>query len=66
MLAHEHAKQVHGFYYNKADKAVRFDVVVSFEADSRQTVLEDIRKDLSQAYPDHSFSIAMDMDYGEI
>ena len=66
VLAHEHAKQVHGFYYNKADKAVRFDVVVSFEADSRQTVLEDIRKDLSQAYPDHSFSIAMDMDYGEI
>ena len=66
VLAHEHAKQVHGFYYNKADKAVRFDVFVSFEADSRQTVLEDIRKDLSQAYPDHSFSIAMDMDYGEI
>lgn len=66
VLSHEYAKQVHGFYYNKSEKAVRFDVVISFDADSRQAVLEDIRKDLSQEYPEYSFSMAMDMDYGEI
>ncbi|MBP5433513.1 cation diffusion facilitator family transporter [Ruminococcus sp.] len=66
VLSHEYAKQVHGFYYNKSEKAVRFDVVISFDADSRQAVLEDIRKDLSQEYPEYNFSMAMDMDYGEI
>ena len=65
VLSHEYAKQVHGFYYNKSEKAVRFDVVISFDADSRQAVLEDIRKDLSQEYPEYNFSMAMDMDYGE-
>jgi cation diffusion facilitator family transporter len=66
VLAHEFAKQVHGFYYNKAEKAIRFDVVISFDAASRQAVLEEIKKELSQTYPEFSFSIAMDMDYGEI
>lgn len=66
VLAHEYAKQVHGFYYNKTEKAVRFDVVISFDAASRQAVLEEIKKELSQTYPGFSFSIAMDMDYGEI
>ena len=66
VLAHEFAKQVHGFYYNKKEKAIRFDVVISFDAASRQAVLEEIKKELSQIYPGFSFSIAMDMDYGEI
>ena len=66
VLSHEYAKQVHGFFYNKTEKAVRFDVVISFDADSRQAVLEKIREDLSQEYPEYSFSMAMDMDYGEI
>ena len=66
VLSHEYAKQVHGFFYNKTEKAVRFDVVISFDADSRQAVLEKIREDLSQKYPEYSFSMAMDMDYGEI
>lgn len=66
VLAHQHAKQVHGFYYNRTKKSVRFDVVISFDAGSRQAVLEDIRQELSKAYPDHSFTIAMDIDYGEI
>ena len=66
VLAHKHAKQIHGFFYNKTEKALRFDVVISFDADSRQAVLEEIRNNLSQAYPGHSFSIAMDMDYSEL
>lgn len=66
VLSHEHAKQVHGFYYNKSKKMARFDVVVSFDAPSRHAVLEEIREDLTKAYPEIHFVMAMDMDYGEI
>lgn len=66
VLSHEHAKQIHGFYYNKADRSIRFDVVISFEADSRQAVFAQIREELEKAYPDIRFTLAMDMDYGEI
>ena len=66
VLSHEHVKQIHGFYYSKKDNSVRFDIVISFDAKSRQAVFKDILNELEAAYPDISFSLAMDMDYGEL
>ena len=66
VLAHEHAKQIHGFYYDKEKKAVRFDVVISFDAESRYRLFDEIRTELQEAYPEMDFSLNMDMDYGEI
>ena len=66
VLAHEHAKQIHGFYYDKEKKAVRFDVVISFDAESRHSLFDEIRTELQEAYPEMDFSLNMDMDYGEI
>ncbi len=66
VLSHEHVKQIHGFYYNKKDNSVRFDAVISFDAASRQAVYEKLLESLKSTYPDISFTVAMDMDYGEI
>ena len=66
VLSHPYAKQIHGFFYNKKDNAVWFDVVVSFDAKSRTAVLDEVLKDLRSSYPDRVFMAAMDMDYGEI
>ncbi|MCR5356886.1 MAG: cation diffusion facilitator family transporter [Lachnospiraceae bacterium] len=66
VLKHEHVKQMHGFYFNKKDNTVRFDIVISFDAESRQEVFKNILTELKEAYPDLVFSLAMDMDYGEI
>lgn len=66
VLSHKYAKQIHGFYYNRKDNAVWCDVVVSFDAESRNAVLEEVLQDLRQNYPEMIFMLAMDMDYGEI
>jgi len=66
VLAHEHAKQIHGFHYNKEEKSVRFDVVISFDAPSRIAVYQEILTELQSTYPDLTFTLAMDMDYGEL
>ncbi len=66
VLAHEHVKQMHGFFYGKKDNTVRFDAVISFDAESRQAVFADIQDELAKAYPDLNFVLAMDMDYGEV
>ncbi len=66
VLSHEHAKQIHGFYYNKKENSIRFDVVIGFDAESRRTVCDEILKDLQSAYPGTHFQLAMDIDYGEI
>lgn len=66
VLSHEFVKQLHGFFYSKNDNSIRFDVVISFDAPSRQAVFKDIINDLQDKYPDVEFALSMDMDYGEI
>lgn len=57
--------QMHGFYLNKAEKTLRFDFVVSFDAPDRRKVYEEVCAAVQQAYPDYQLQIAMDTDFSE-
>ena len=46
VLAHEHVRQMHGFYLMKDRKAMRFDVVISFDAKDRRAVYYDVVEDV--------------------
>ena len=65
VMAHEHVMQVHGFYINMEKKTIRFDVIISFDADDRQAVYEDIYKEMQEMYPDYELQIALDTDFSE-
>ena len=57
---------MHGFYLDKEDKKIRFDVVISFDASDRYEVYRLVCGKVKEAYPDYDFQIAMDMDFSEI
>ena len=63
---HNDILQMHGFYYNKKQKAVRFDLVVSFEAASRIDLFREVMAELCETYPELEINASMDMDYGEL
>ena len=65
VLAHEHVRQMHGFYLMKDRKAMRFDVVISFDAKDRRAVYYDVVEDVEKAFPDYELQIAMDTDFAE-
>ena len=65
VLSHEHVKQIHGFYLIKEKKAMRFDIVISFEAKDRTAVYKDVVSDVSKAFPGYELQVAMDTDYSE-
>ena len=64
-MSFEHVKGVHGFYLNRRDQVMRFDVVVSFDAQDRSTVFEEVMKAVREAFPDFDISANMDMDLNE-
>ena len=66
VMSHEHVIQMHGFYYDKAEKVVRFDIVVSFNAPDRHQVYKEVCEDVQSAFPDYKLQVAMDMDFSEI
>ncbi len=65
VLAHEHVRQIHGFYLLEEQKTMRFDLVVSFDAKDRRAVFEAATADVRKAFPDYTLQAAMDTDFAE-
>ena len=57
--------QMHGFYLDKAEKAIRFDIVVSFDAKDRRQVYREICEKVQREYPGYTLQVAMDTDFSE-
>lgn len=65
VLAHEHVRQMHGFYLLKDQKTMRFDIVISFDATDRRAVYAEVVADVKRAFPDYELQVAMDTDFTE-
>ncbi len=65
VFAHKHVKQMHGFYLLKDQKAMRFDIVVSFDAKDRRAVYNEVVADVQKSFPEYEFQVAMDTDFTE-
>ena len=65
VFSHQYVKQMHGFYLIRDQKAMRFDIVVSFDAEDRKAVYEDVLADVQKAFPDYTLQVAIDTDFAE-
>ena len=65
VFSHPYVKQMHGFYLTKDQKAMRFDIVISFDAKDRRAVYEEAVADVQKAFPDYTLRVAMDTDFAE-
>ena len=65
VFSHEYVRQMHGFYFLKDQKKMRFDIVVSFDAKDRRAVYEEVAADVQKSFPDYELQITMDTDFTE-
>lgn len=59
------AIQLHGFYLNKEEKTMSFDVVIDFDAKDRMAVYREIKEEVRGAYPEYQVFVAMDEDISD-
>ena len=57
--------QMHGFHLDQAEKSIRFDVVVSFDAKDRKAVHRALCEQVQSAFPDYRLQITTDTDFSE-
>ena len=57
--------QMHGFYWDRVEKTIRFDIVVSFDAKDRRQVYQQVCESVRKEYPDYTLQITMDTDFSE-
>ncbi len=65
VTAHPHVLQMHGFYLDKEEKTMRFDIIVSFDAADRRQVWREVCESVRKEFPDYTLQVAMDMDFSE-
>jgi cation diffusion facilitator family transporter len=65
VTANPNVLQMHGFYLDKAEKTLRFDIVVSFDAEDRRQVYREVCENVQKEYPDYTLQVTMDMDFSE-
>ncbi len=61
VMAHEGVLQIHAFYANLEEKTIRFDVVLSFDVDPKETLVI-LCEEVKKMYPDYEVEIAPDLD----
>ncbi len=64
VMSHDWALQMHGFYADTENKTVRFDVVVSFDAD-RNEAMETLYGEVRALCPDYDVTIVPDADIAD-
>ncbi|MBR2546938.1 MAG: cation transporter [Eubacterium sp.] len=66
VLSHKYVNGTHGFYMDKEQKKMRFDIVISFDAPDRKTVFDEVVSDVQKAFPDYDIENNMDIDFAEL
>ena len=57
--------EMHGFYMDRTEKTIRFDIVVRFDAKDRKAVYQAVSSRVKEAFPDYRQQITMDTDFSE-
>lgn len=60
-----HILQMHGFYVNRINKTMRFDIIISFDAQNRRETFDNAVAKIQKMYPDYEIQAAMDTDFSE-
>ena len=64
-LSHDHVRQLHGFHIDQAEKAMRFDLVISLEAEDRYGIYKHVCDEVREAFPGYAVQVTMDTDFIE-
>ncbi len=65
ILSHDFVLQTHGFYYDKDNKAMRFDIVISLKAKNIEKIYSEIINEIQEKYKDVKINATLDTDFTE-
>lgn len=63
VMENPYVLQMHGFYLDREEKTLRFDIVVSFDAKDRRHVYREIIEKVRKEYPEYALQVTLDPDF---
>ena len=65
VFSHEGILQMHGFYIDKEEKSISFDIIIDFKIKNREEVYRQIFNEVQEKYKDYKINIALDIDISD-
>ncbi len=60
--AHDGVLQLHGFYLNKTEKIMNFDIILDFSVKDRDSLFMEIVQEIHEAFPEYQLRPTLDLD----
>lgn len=64
-LSHDGVLEVHGFYLEREDNTIRFDVIIDYDIKDRESIYEHISAEVQEKYPQYKICPLLDVDISE-
>lgn len=61
-MSNEGVLEFHGFYIEKKNKSIRFDIIIDYSVKNREEIYNKILNDVKSKYPDYTINIKVDID----
>ena len=65
VFAHKNILQMHGFYYDKEEKAISFDIIIDFKEKNREESYKEIYDEIQNHFKEHKINITLDIDVSD-
>lgn len=62
VFSHKDILQMHGFYFDKKEKTISFDIIIDFEANNHKEIYQKIYDEVQNKYKDYKINITLDVD----
>ena len=57
--------QMHGFFLDKKDKTMKFDIIISYDAQNREQLYKEIMKKVAASFPEYTPQVQLDFDISD-
>ena len=65
VFSHKGIIQMHGFYVDKIEKAISFDIIFDFSEKNKEAIYKEVYDKVKDKYKDYSLSITLDIDVSD-
>ena len=65
LSAYPEVLQMHGFYVDEGDRAIRFDIIIDFTAKDRKALFSEIRARVQEVFPTYHIEAVLDYDVSD-
>lgn len=62
VFSHKDILQMHGFYLDKKDKHISFDIIIDFESQNKEEIYKSIYDKIKDKYREYNVNITLDVD----